>query len=371
MRLIRPPMRKLSFTTSTLLLLLLTAQRTLSLAFTSPPITIAVAGATGKTGSLVVQELLRRRNTHVVAVVRDETKAKQLFPNASDNLRIVTCNLADEQEIKTTLIGVDAVVWCASGFTQEAPSTTSLLDKLKKLIGAPAAPTLKKSIDAIGVQAIAKLFSETSLVNGNNDNALPKVVMLSSAGVTRPTWDDKTKQRFSGAADIPIVRLNPFNILDIKRESEEKLRQSGAPYCIVRPCGLNDQWPANSRPVFSQGDVACGRVNRADVAQVLVDVLTLPEATGKTFEMVGLAGYPKADSIAPALSRLVSDKEPLTKESVAATYTILQQLLPGEKQTSADLAMGQTYEQMDRGETGRLGERGKENVNAASIKPST
>ena len=51
--------------------------------------------------------------------------------------------------------------------------------------------------------------------------------MLSSAGVTRPSWDDKKKAELDGAAEIPIVRLNPFGILGIKAESEEKLRQSG------------------------------------------------------------------------------------------------------------------------------------------------
>ncbi|GKY93255.1 hypothetical protein MPSEU_000293200 [Mayamaea pseudoterrestris] len=364
----------------TLVLLLLTAQRVRSFASPSPPSTVAVAGATGRTGSLVVKELLRR-NSNVVAVVRDEDKAKRLFSESELNkLKIVACDFTNEQELQQALNGVDAAVWCASGFTSgpaTASAPTSLLDKIKsKFFGgkttADAEP--KQSIDSIGIQAIAKFFNEKApAVNGdsrNNKPLLPKLVMLSSAGVTRTVWDEAKKQQFIGAADIPIVRLNPAGILDIKRESEEKLRQSGTPYCIIRPCGLNDDWPAGSRPIFSQGDVACGRVNRADVAQVLVEALSLPEATGKTFEMVGLAGYQKADNIATALSRLSSDKEPLSKESVAASYAILQQLLPGEKQNSAALAIGQTYEQLDRGETGRFGERGKENVAAAGITQS-
>ena len=52
-------------------------------------------------------------------------------------------------------------------------------------------------------------------------------------------------------------------------------------------------------------------------------------------------------------------------------YAIAQQLLPGERQDAAALAMGQTYEQLDKGETGRLGERGKENVGAAGIAPTS
>lgn len=55
---------------------------------------------------------------------------------------------------------------------------------------------------------------------------------------------------------------------------------SGVDYVVVRPCGLNDNHPAGSRPLFSQGDVAVGRINRKDVAKLLVDCLAAPAATG-------------------------------------------------------------------------------------------
>lgn len=149
------------------------------------------------------------------------------------------------------------------------------------------------------------------------------------------------------------------------------LHLTGVNYCIVRPAGLNDKWPSGVRPVFSQGDVAVGRINRKDVASVLVDVLSTPEASSKTFEIVGLAGYPPARSIAPALERLKKDSEDLTPGELYATFSVMQQLLPGERQDASSLAMGQTYEQLDAGETGRLGERGKENAEAAAPKPTS
>lgn len=181
-----------------------------------------------------------------------------------------------------------------------------------------------------------------------------------SAGTTRPSWDEEKKEKLKGCADIPIVRLNPFGILGLKAQSEQKLRETGTKYCIVRPCGLNDNWPAGARPVFSQGDVAVGRLNRKDLARVLCDVLSLPEACFKTFEVIGLAGYPPPRGIGPALGRLKLDSEDLSDAEVEAAYAVAQQLLPGERQDAAALAMGQTYEQLDKGETGRLGERGKE-----------
>ena len=143
----------------------------------------------------------------------------------------------------------------------------------------------------------------------------------------------------------------------------------GVDYCIVRPGGLNDDWPAGSRPIFSQGDMAVGLICRKDVATLLVDVLSAKEASGKTFEVVAVADYAPPLNVAPALNRLKLDTEGLpTMQELHITYGIMQQLLPGERQDSAALALGQTYEQLDKGEAGRFGERGKENTEAISLR---
>ena len=327
--------------------------------------TVAVAGATGRTGSLVVQELLNRE-VSVIALVRNLEKAEETLPTSSASLKVVKCDLSDDDDIKQAVADTDAAIWCATGFS-DGPS--SIIDRIKNLFGVALTP--KKSIDAVGIVALAEAFASSSAVNGSGSN-LPKVVMCSSAGVTRPSWDDEKKEMFPGAADIPIVRLNPFNILNIKAESEEKLRQSGTPYCIYRPSGLNDKHPAGSRPVFSQGDVAVGRINRKDVATILVDCLATEEATGKTFEAFSLAGYPPAKSIGPALARMRPDAEGLpSNEVLMATYSAMQQLLPGETQQPEKLAMGQTYEQLDSGKEGRLGKRGEEDAVGAAPKPTS
>eukprot|EP00979_Chaetoceros_neogracilis_P008869 scaffold1988_cov230-Chaetoceros_neogracile.AAC.1 len=150
----------------------------------TPKKTIAVTGATGRTGSLLVQELLDRGN-NVVAMVRDEAKAKESLPTPDgDHLKIVKCDLSSEDDIISIVNGnkCDAAVWCATG-----------------VFGVALTPN--KSIDAVGVPALAKAF-ETS---GDRDGGdTPKVIMLSSAGVTRPSWDEDKKKMFEGAADIPI-----------------------------------------------------------------------------------------------------------------------------------------------------------------------
>lgn len=399
---------------------------------------VVVTGATGKTGRLVVEELIKRQ-IEVVGLVRNETKARELFASIVGNEKDgddspdtkftwACCDLTDPVDIAKKVKGCDAAIWCATGFAENgnptsldgssneddhkaSSSSTNVFSKLllaiKKFVEndintdgndekpsptpPPSPPSPENSIDIIGLPIISKIIMEQQEHQeaALNEKACPKVVMLSSAGVTRPSWDDNKKERLSGCADIPIVRLNPFGILDIKAESEKKLRETtatafissddkndeeitvGVDYCILRPCGLNDQWPRGARPVFTQGDVAVGRINRHDVAKILCDVLSVPEACRKTFEVIGLAGYPSQTNIEKALSRLKCDSSGISEHEVETMYNIAQQLLPGEKQDAAALAMGQTYEQLDKGETGRLGERGTEDAEAAAPKPTT
>ena len=60
---------------------------------------VAVAGATGRTGRYVVDELLKR-DVSVVAMVRDEGKAKQVFSDPlPKGLEVVKCDFTSEDEI--------------------------------------------------------------------------------------------------------------------------------------------------------------------------------------------------------------------------------------------------------------------------------
>eukprot|EP01041_Mallomonas_annulata_P012447 gene12447-26190_t len=308
---------------------------------------VVVTGATGKLGRLVVQELLSRRigllnesvAISVSAAVRDLDKAQSIFAkelaSESDRLNIVKCDLTSAMDISNICENADAVIWCATGF--KGAENLSIWDKFIGLFSSKS--TKDVPIDIASLALIGESLSKKS--NNLCENG-PQIVMCSSAGVTRPTWSEEKKQKLVGAADIPIIRLNPLDILGTKRESEDVIRKSGVKYSIVRPCGLNDNWPSG-RPLLSQGDVAVGRICRSDVASLLVDILLDSQATMKTFEVLSIPGYPKPRSYLVFL--------------LMAQYAILQQLVPGEILAPNQLAMGQTYEQLDKGEEGRLGKR--------------
>ena len=236
---------------SNLAMLAILPTAVLSLATTTTR-TVVVAGATGRSGRLVVEELLKAPNTQVRAIVRNATKAADVLPTHPD-LSLFECDLADTTDavVKEACTSAAGLIWCASGFTSDGVS-----------------------LDAKGMQE----FTQGLKAAGHSD---ARLVMLSSAGVTRTAWDDAKKEALVGAADIPIIRLNPGNILDKKREAEELLRNSGVPYCVVRPTGLKDDWPAG-RPILSQGDVAVGRTTPTDLASVLVSAVDEPHAAGKT-----------------------------------------------------------------------------------------
>jgi uncharacterized protein YbjT (DUF2867 family) len=245
----------------------------------------------------------------------------------SANVELVPCDLASEdapRAIREVVEGADAVIWCASGFKPDGAA-----------------------IDVDGVAAFADALPAGA--------GAPKLVLCSSAGVTRPAWSDAKKQKLVGAADIPIIRLNPGGILEQKAEAEARLRKSSVPYCVVRPTGLKDDWPPG-RPVLSQGDVAVGRTSPSDLADVLVGVLEEPAASGKTLEMFTLSGYPSG-RLTTALEALAPDAAGTPSEAaVEAAYRVLQQMLPGEEQYATKLEMGRSYEEVDRGEVAR--ERG-------------
>lgn len=293
-------------------------------------------------------KLLEKTNsTTIVALYRDKDKLNTL-PWATDP-RVTLLQLSTiskpSDSVRQVLFSCDGGIYTASGLS-------NISSKLSKLLGFFNLIS-KSPVDEAGPVAFANSLAPNS-----------RFVLCSSAGVTRPSWSDEKKARFVDCADIPIVRLNPFSILDIKMQAEDKIRDEVSDYTIVRPCGLNDEdHEPNSRPVFSQGDVAVGRVNRRDLATILVDVLLSKQAHKKTFEFSTIMSLPYPNSIEPQLASLREDGDEANDEvALQTTYNLCQQLLPGRTLRASRLAMGQKYEQLDENVEGRLGVRGAEKL---------
>jgi uncharacterized protein YbjT (DUF2867 family) len=109
----------------------------------------------------------------------------------------------------------------------------------------------------------------------------PQLILISSAGVTRPG-----RPGINLEEEPPAVRLNEQlgGILTWKLRGEDLLRQSGLNYTIIRPCALTEK-AADKVLIFDQGDKIKGQVSRDAIAELCLQILQLPEACNKTFEV--------------------------------------------------------------------------------------
>jgi nucleoside-diphosphate-sugar epimerase len=92
-----------------------------------------------------------------------------------------------------------------------------------------------------------------------------------------------------------------------KARAEEMIRGSRLLYCIVRPGWLTGGGGGEPLAV-SQGDTVEGRISRADLADVCTQLLFLPDARGKTFEVVS-APAGQAPNLASAVAALEPDAD--------------------------------------------------------------
>ena len=271
-----------------------------------------------------MRELLKDEQTTIRCFVRNETKAREVLPVDNPRVRFGPVDLEDPENVEQrTLDGdADAVVWCATGLASDG---STLIDQI-------SLPTLAKALPKV------------------SRDAPPNCVMLSSAAVTRPGWSSRKQKKFERSYDIPIVRLNPAGILGKKLNAEKKLARATPAFCVVRPVGLNDDWP-RGRPVFSQGDVAVGRSNREDVAAVLVAALDATEARGKTFEMATLKGYAPPSSFDDAFGALAYSPS----RRARPRPLVVRPSCPASSRTRLDWRWAALHEEVDSGAVDREG----------------
>ena len=185
-------------------------------------------------------------------------------------LDLCVCDLSKPSDVEIVLSGASAAIWCVS-LEENRPSPMGVLRSL--LPWMPGTPP-KATVDIIAEQmakqssgepmfsascasSVASRATRATTRHPEPDDpgvfAGAKLVLLSSAAVTRTAWSDEKKERLDSVVDIPIVRLNPLGTLDAQREQEQRLRDIGVPYAIVRPTGLkgNEDW-APGRPVLAQ-----------------------------------------------------------------------------------------------------------------------
>ncbi len=202
--------------------------------------TVLVAGATGRTGRLVIA-LLKDKGYHVRAMTRDAVRARGTIGAEYD---WVEADVRNPATLARVMEGVDSVV-SVIGARRGDPTNTP------------------EMVDYGGVIALV----DAAIAHGD----IRHFVLTSSGGVTHEEF-----------------AINPANgnALMWKLKGEDYLRASGLSYTVVRPLGLRDWAGGEYGILLNQGDdVLDGLISRADVAAVIVETLSNQDARNKTFEI--------------------------------------------------------------------------------------
>ena len=193
---------------------------------------IVLFGATGKTGSLLVEQALAKGH-QVTAYVRNPQSVKIENPN----LKIMVGNLSETLKLKDALVGAEACFSTLGG--------NSLTKRSPELV--------------LGIDTIVRVAEQ---------EVVPKFIYLSSFGAGDSKKLMPAVMRFFVVDLMLRVPLADHNL------NEQRIMSSKLHWTIVRPGGLNDKPLTGSVnhgiEKFKQGKTS---ISRADVAAFMLKQL--------------------------------------------------------------------------------------------------
>jgi len=209
---------------------------------------VVVAGATGRAGRLIVQELLKRGyKVRALTIPPFDPPHPEGFPK--EGVEFVEADLTAVASLEKAVRGAQYLI---SAVGSKKPFSKAENDK----------------IDNMGNQNLARAAKSQGLSH---------IVVISSIG----TGDSRNTISF-------LYRLSMNPVLRAKEKSEAFIRSCGMSYTIIRPGGYTE----NDLPdeiAFGEGGKVTGRVKRSQIARVCVDALENPAMKNRTFEVVNRA----------------------------------------------------------------------------------
>ncbi|XP_024983169.1 uncharacterized protein At2g34460, chloroplastic [Cynara cardunculus var. scolymus] len=220
---------------------------------------IFVAGATGKTGKRIVDQLLAK-GFSVKAGVRDTDKAKTTFPNQNQDLQFVKADVTEGSDKLAEAIGDDSdAVICATGF--------------------------QYSWDLFAPWKV-DYYGTVNLVEACRKGGVSKFILVSSILVNGAAMGQLLNPAY--------IILNVFGfVLVAKLKAEEYIRKSGIDYTIIRPGGLKNDPPKGNIVMEPEDTLSEGSISRDQVAEVAVEALLHQQSSYKVVEIVARTEAPK------------------------------------------------------------------------------
>ncbi len=199
------------------------------------PMKIAVFGASGRTGILIVYQALNLGHS-VTAFARQSSKVTIQHKN----LRVIEGDVLDFENVKTAVEGQDAVL-CALGVDKNKPGT--LLSE--------------------GTRNILRAMESTGV---------KRFICMSSAGIL-----GNDAGFWFGKVFMPLFLKHVFE--DKKRQATV-IRESNAEWVIIRPTGLTDAPKTNTYKINLEIPTSRS-IPRADVADFMLKLLVDKKYDGK------------------------------------------------------------------------------------------
>jgi uncharacterized protein YbjT (DUF2867 family) len=242
---------------------------------------VLVTGASGKTGQLVFDLLLKDPKYQAKALVRSAKSGKKLRKAVKVDLdQIIVCDvnsLSDDEEPPAGLDGCESMIICTS-----AVPAVSKMSLVKAFLKIPLnLIRRKKIIDFRSFKFVWKYggFPETvdyagqiKQINLAKRLNMKQVIIVSSMGGTDPS-------NF-----LNMIGKNPDgsgngDILLWKRKAERYLTESGLDYTIIHPGGLTDKPAGIENFVLDVDDKLLKNekrsISRGDVASLCVAALSV------------------------------------------------------------------------------------------------
>ncbi|ACK72004.1 nucleoside-diphosphate-sugar epimerase, putative [Gloeothece citriformis PCC 7424] len=235
---------------------------------------VLVTGATGRTGSIVVEKIRQYpQEFEVIGFARSETKVKDLFGSTDG---FILGEITDKSSLEQGMQGCQALV-----------ILTSAIPKMKAAPAPGEQPEFEfepgqtpEEIDWIG---------QKNQIDAAKEAGINHIVLVGSMGGENPNH--------------PLNRMGNGNILIWKRKAEYYLIDSGIDYTIIHPGGLLDQPGGKRELLVGKNDSLSNNppngipplIPRADVAELVVQALREPNARNKAFDTIS---KPEDDSTA-------------------------------------------------------------------------
>jgi uncharacterized protein YbjT (DUF2867 family) len=210
--------------------------------------TVIIAGATGRVGRLVVNEVLARGfKARAILVPPFDSPDQPEF--SEKNVEMVEGDLTSVEALEKAVEGADYLI---SVIGSKKPFSKKENDK----------------IDNMGNQ---------NLTRAAKAKGLKRVVIVSSNGVGNSRW----------AINL-MHKLSMNRILRAKEKSEAFIQSYGMEYTLLRPGGYNEK-DLSGEIVFGEGGGLSGLIGRGGIAKTCADAITNPAMKNRTLEVMDKA----------------------------------------------------------------------------------